>query len=134
MASGQQCSVPGRARFAFTVLFDNVPAPRGTIPGGVPYAPGVILGSQNVDTITGFVSGTDLIVLENAIFTQLAAGALSAANFVVGNPTDTNDYLVYDITTGSLYYDTNGSGVGKRVLFAELGAGTTLAFTDITVT
>jgi hypothetical protein len=39
-------------RFSFTVLFDNVPAPRGPIPGGVPYAPGVILGSQNVDTIT----------------------------------------------------------------------------------
>jgi hypothetical protein len=39
-------------RFSFTVLFDNVPAPRGPIPGGVPYAPGVILGSQTVDTIT----------------------------------------------------------------------------------
>jgi len=77
----------------------------------------------NVDTITDFVSEDDTIVLENAVFKKLAAtGTLNAAYLVVGTRAlDTNDYLIYDDTSGKLYYDADGSGRGAAVQIALVG-------------
>ncbi len=77
----------------------------------------------NVDTITDFVSGEDMIHLENAVFKKLAAtGTLNAAYLVVGTRAlDTNDYLIYDDQSGKLYYDADGSGRGAMVQIALLG-------------
>jgi len=92
------------------------------------------LGSGNVDQIVDFVSGADKIALENAIFTGLAAGALPAGAFVTGTAAqDANDRIIYDNTTGQIYFDADGNGSGAAILFATLGAGTALASTDFTV-
>jgi Ca2+-binding RTX toxin-like protein len=78
---------------------------------------------SNVDTITDFESGSDMIHLENAIFKKLgAAGALTASMFVVGTAAlDGNDYLIYDDASGKLYYDADGSGRGKAIQIALVG-------------
>jgi VCBS repeat-containing protein len=90
-------------------------------------------GTTNVDRILDFdASGGgngDHIQLDDAIFTQLSVGTLSAANFASnagGNATDANDYILYDTATGNLYYDADGNGAGAKVLFATLtvSAGT----------
>jgi len=87
-----------------------------------------------VDTISDFVSGTDSIELDHSIFKALGVGSLSADAFrsgvgaVAGG--DATDRVIYDTTTGSLYYDADGSGAGVSVKVAELGA-VALAASDI---
>ena len=84
-------------------------------------------GTTNVDTITDFIALDDTIRLENAYFTNLTTtGTLSAANFVAsvdGAAVDANDYILYNTTTGALYYDADGIGGTAAVQFALLGTG-----------
>ena len=85
-----------------------------------------IAPDANVDQILDFNAGggqADRIHLDNAIFTQLAAGNLAAGNFAAnagGNATDANDFILYDTSTGNLYYDADGNGGGDKVLIAQL--------------
>jgi Ca2+-binding RTX toxin-like protein len=81
--------------------------------------------STNKDTITDFANASgnnDTIYLENAIFAKLTAtGALNPAYFHVGaSAADANDYIVYNQTTGALFYDSNGSTAGGAIQFATL--------------
>jgi Ca2+-binding RTX toxin-like protein len=89
--------------------------------------------ATNVDTITDFEAGVDKIILENAIFKKVgAAGMLTADAFFVGAAAnDTSDRIIYDDTTGKLYYDSNGAAAGGQVQFAVLDPGLTLQYTDI---
>jgi len=92
------------------------------------------LGGGNVDTLAGFVSGTDRIWLEDSIFTALGTGALPASAFVLGTQAgDADDRIIYDQATGALYYDADGNGAGAAIQFASLGAGTVLTSTDFAV-
>jgi Ca2+-binding RTX toxin-like protein len=86
--------------------------------------------STNIDTLTDYSAAADTIRLENAIFTSLTTtGALNAANFVVGtSAADANDFLIYDNSTGALYYDADANGAGATVQFATVfSSGTTPA-------
>ncbi len=82
------------------------------------------LSSNTKDSIRGFSVTDDTIQLENGIFTKfIAAGNVSPANFVAntsGVAQDADDYLVYNTTTGALFYDTNGNTAGGAVQFATL--------------
>ncbi|MGE4284428.1 MAG: M10 family metallopeptidase C-terminal domain-containing protein [Clostridia bacterium] len=82
--------------------------------------------STNVDTITDFSSADDVIWLENAIFTSLSAvGALSSDYFsATSSAQDSNDYILYDASTGGLYYDADGSDSASAVQIAILGTTT----------
>lgn len=97
--------------------------------------------SGNEKLITDFTSGADEFVLGLAQFSGLAGvGTLTAAEFVSGAGTktaqDASDRLIYDTTTGKLYYDADGTGAGSSaILIATVGTVThpTLANTDFTV-
>ena len=105
---------PGADRFVFTT----------------PAAPGA------ADTITAF-GGNDLILLDNAVFPTLGpAGALAPALFKTvgaGGAVDASDRVVYDIRTGQLFHDSNGSAAGGRVLIAVLENRPALTAADILV-
>lgn len=78
--------------------------------------------SKNVDRIVDFARD-DTVVLENAVFTGLAAGRLAAGAFkAIGNgeQIDANDRILYNQDTGALFYDRDGSGVAEAVRFASL--------------
>ncbi len=95
-------------------------------------------GSTNVDTIADFVSATDVINLDSAIFTALSSGALGGTSFVSAAGAaavagDENDYVIYDTASGKLYYDADGSGAGAKVQIATLTGNPTLLATDIVV-
>jgi Ca2+-binding RTX toxin-like protein len=97
-------------------------------------------GAGNVDQLTDFVSATDKLNLENGVFTALgAAGNFGAgdARFAAGpgftSGRDASDRIVYDTTTGNLYYDADGSGAGAAQLFATVQGHPAIAATDITV-
>ena len=86
--------------------------------------------STNIDTLKDYTAANDTIRLENSIFTSLTTtGVLSAANFVVGTAAaDANDYLVYNSSSGALYYDADANGAGSAVQFATVySTGTTPA-------
>ena len=78
-------------------------------------------GATNVDTILDFAHNIDKIVLDDASFSALSVGTLSAGAFVTGTAAgDADDRIIYDAGTGALYYDADGNGAGAAVQFATL--------------
>jgi Ca2+-binding RTX toxin-like protein len=92
------------------------------------------LGSGNVDHLADFSAVDDTILLENAVFTGLANGALPANAFVAGSAAaDADDRIVYNSATGQIFFDADGTGGGAQLLFATVNAGTILTASDFMV-
>jgi Ca2+-binding RTX toxin-like protein len=92
------------------------------------------LGGGNVDHLADFSAVDDTILLENAVFTGLANGALPASAFVAGAAAaDADDRIVYNGATGQIFFDADGNGAGAQVLFATVNAGTVLTASDFMV-
>ena len=103
-------------------------------------------GSANADTIVGFNSGADSIpgadniFLDASVHPSLGADGQFAngdARFVAGaglnSGQDASDRVVYNTTTGQLWYDADGNGAGAAQLIATLQGAPSLAATDIVV-
>jgi Ca2+-binding RTX toxin-like protein len=69
-------------------------------------------GLLNIDSITDFVSGTDVIELSAGLFAGLGT---------VGTTVGLSPNLTYDSGAGVLQYDADGAGGGAGVTFAILG-------------
>ena len=89
----------------------------------------------NKDTITDFLSGTDVIHLDHTIFTQAGvAGPLSAGAFALSTDiAAADDRIIYNVTTGALIYDSNGSAAGGQTVFAVLTGHPTLTASDFLI-
>jgi Ca2+-binding RTX toxin-like protein len=87
------------------------------------------------DKIVDFKPVDDTIQLENSLFSKLkTTGDLNAAYFKVGTAAaDSNDYLIYNKTTGDLYYDSDGNGASAAVKIAVIGADLSVTHADFTV-
>jgi Ca2+-binding RTX toxin-like protein len=86
------------------------------------------LGPDNVDQLTDFAPGGDRIWLDDAIFTGLAPGTLSAGEYHSGTADnwqaqDGDDHILYDSSTGNLYFDADGNGAQAAQLFATVHEG-----------
>ncbi len=82
-----------------------------------------------VDIVTDFTSGSDRLFFNRAAFTAIAqivlvqgAGAQAA--------TTTNGTFLYDMTTGLLSYDADGTGAGAAIAVATLSSGLSLTTAD----
>ncbi|HMW76158.1 MAG TPA: calcium-binding protein [Rhodocyclaceae bacterium] len=79
-------------------------------------------GATNVETVMDFAGG-DLLVLDDGIFSALAGG-VTDGNLRVGAgavaATTSDHHLIYNTTTGNLYYDADGLGGSAATLFAHL--------------
>ena len=97
------------------------------------------LGSNNVDKVIGFISGTDRIQLDHSIFSQFSSGSpVSSNNLVIGSgktavAAQSDDYLIFDSKSGSLYYDADGNGAGKAIKFATLVGISALGDSDFVI-
>jgi Ca2+-binding RTX toxin-like protein len=92
------------------------------------------LGPNNVDQIVGFNSTDDTIRLDHNMFAGLGLGTLSANAFVTGTQAgDGDDRIVYDSTTGNLFFDADGAGGNPAVLFAILVGAPALTANDFVV-
>jgi Ca2+-binding RTX toxin-like protein len=94
------------------------------------------LGPDNVDTITDFGVGEDVLLLSASIFAALAQGALAAAAFLAnatGLAGDADDRIVYRTDTGSIFYDADGTGTAAGIHFATITAGLALTSADFSV-
>jgi Ca2+-binding RTX toxin-like protein len=79
------------------------------------------LGAGNVDRITDFDPSQDKIHLDDAIFKGLKTGTLASAAFHGGTAAhDSTDHIVYNSTTGALYFDSDGAGGAAQTQFATL--------------
>jgi len=95
------------------------------------------LGLGNTDTVTDFTVADDTIQLAHGIFTALGTGTLAADQFkIFGNGAaveDSNDHILYNSTSGGLFYDSDGSGKAAVVLVALLGKGLAMTSADFLV-
>ncbi len=94
------------------------------------------IGSKDAfDTITDFnVTGGDIIKLDGDVFTSLSWDELANEQFRVGSKAlDSNDFIIYNKTTGAILYDADGSGTGAALQIAKVGIGLALTNTDFFV-
>jgi len=80
--------------------------------------------SNNKDLITDFNIVDDVIQLENSIMTSIGSttGVLASTEFFVGTAAhDADDYIIYNKSTGALYYDKDGTGISAAVQIAIIG-------------
>jgi Ca2+-binding RTX toxin-like protein len=97
--------------------------------------------TTNVDKIMDFTHGTDHIALDESIFAGLSGGTFDAADIRSGAGFTTaataDQHLIYNSTTGNLYYDADGSGGVGAKLFATVningGHPTALTTDDFTL-
>jgi len=100
------------------------------------------LDTNKPDTITDFAHRTDKLVLDDDIFTALgitgtAGGVtLTGGKFRVGSSAqDADDRIIYNKSTGALYYDADGSGsdVAEQVAVIGTLAHPTLSSSDFLI-
>ena len=98
------------------------------------------LASSNADYVNDFVSGSDKLLFDDAVFTNLGApGAFTSGDerFVAAPGArygvEADDRLMYDTSTGKLYYDPDGSGSASAFIVGVVQGAPTLVATDITV-
>lgn len=81
----------------------------------------------NVDNILDFTiaQGDKIELSRTAVFTALNAGSsLNASAFRIGSfPLDADDRIIYENTTGYLYYDSDGNGATSAQTIAYLATG-----------
>jgi Ca2+-binding RTX toxin-like protein len=96
--------------------------------------------ARNSDRITDFVSGTDKLRFDDAVHSAIGV----TGNFTAGDGRfwsapgataghDADDRVIYDSSTGSLYYDADGSGAGAALLVATFQGNPIITATDIAV-
>jgi Ca2+-binding RTX toxin-like protein len=97
------------------------------------------MGTANADRVSDFISGQDKLQLDDAAFTAIGAMGNFAAGDArfwasgTGAAHDLNDRVMYNTSTGQLYYDADGTGSGAAQHITTLTNITTIAATDIAV-
>ncbi len=95
--------------------------------------------TSNRDRIADFDTTQDLIWLSRAVMTGLGTtlGTLTEAAFRSGagitTAGDATDRIIYNSTTGALYYDSDGTGRAAAVQLADLTRLPSLTFDDFLI-
>ena len=92
------------------------------------------LNHRNVDRIAHFGS-EDTLVLTQKLFSSLAPGQLQSNEFkdIANGKVDADDHILYDSRTGSLFYDSDGSGKAAAVKFAVLDNKAAITHADFLI-
>lgn len=96
------------------------------------------IGPNNVDRVIDFnvneVDEGDILKLKASEFGNIAAGVLDADFFVLGtSANDSNDYLIFDQSSGRLWFDRDGSGAAEQQLVATFEQNALVTAADIFV-
>lgn len=94
----------------------------------------------NVDKIVDFIVKDDTFLIDNLFFKAIGKGTaskpgkLNSDMFVIGTKAkDADDRIIYDNKKGYLYYDADGTGSSKAILFATLSKKLKMAAADFLV-
>ncbi len=105
----------------------------------------VLNSTTNVDRLGDFDatnanSSGDTVALDHLIFANIGlSGVLAAGDFIslasggLSDAVGAGVNIIYDRTTGNLFYDSDGGSNANRVLFANLTASGTVDATDFVV-
>ena len=86
------------------------------------------------DRVTDFNAAADQIEIDNDSFLGLGNPGAIGGRFVAGTAAlDANDRIIYQQSTGRLWFDADGNGTGTKILIADFVDGTVLTAADITV-
>ena len=91
--------------------------------------------ATNLDTISDFIAIDDTVQLSNAIFSALG-GTILAADFLInttGVAATAAQNIIYNSSTGALFYDADGTGATASIQFATLTGAPTISLSDFTV-
>ena len=91
------------------------------------------MGAANADAINGFIGAEDNLAFDDAVFAGLGSAGSFRSGAGLSTGQDADDRLIYNSSTGQLYYDADGSGAGGSQLVATLGGAPGLTASDITV-
>jgi Ca2+-binding RTX toxin-like protein len=91
--------------------------------------------ATNVDRVKHFDPGTDQLFLSKTFFPALSGlGTLTSAEFHKGTGAhDADDHIIYQASTGNLYYDPDGTGLSPQIQFAKLDKHLNLHHSDFIV-
>jgi serralysin len=91
--------------------------------------------STNMDRIVDFNVADDTIRLDDAVFTAFATkGVMTSTAFCLGGAAhDSSDRVIYDSSTGTLFYDPDGIGTAGAIKFAQLSSGLRLSADDFLI-
>jgi Ca2+-binding RTX toxin-like protein len=93
----------------------------------------------NVDTISDFTPGEDVILLDQSVFTAFAtANVVLAVDAFYSAPgaiaaQESNNRIIYNSTNGNLYYDPDGTAAQAATLFATLTGAPVITAADFFV-
>src|SRR5205807_10297878 len=97
-------------------------------------------GAQNADTVSGFDTNWDMLRFDASTFTALGgAGHFAAGDarfYAAAGATgghDADDRLVYNTSTGQLFYDADGAGGADAQLVATIQGAAPVVAPDIWV-
>jgi Ca2+-binding RTX toxin-like protein len=86
------------------------------------------------DHVADFTHGSDNFALASLAFGGLVKGTLAESAFVQSNAAaDPGDRIIFDATTGVLWFDEDGTGEIARIMFAQISPFSTLTAADFTV-
>lgn len=75
------------------------------------------------DLLKDFVHGLDTLQFDHDVFGSLSAGTLADGQFITGTGAlDADDFIIYNSSTGILYYDSDGSGAASALEIAQIGS------------
>jgi Ca2+-binding RTX toxin-like protein len=93
--------------------------------------------TEGIDTINDFTAGEKIAISALGFGGGLVGTAINASQFLsvtTGSAaTNTTQRVIYNSTTGGLYFDADGSAAGAAVQFATLATKPTLMATDFVV-
>lgn len=91
-----------------------------------------MFGDANISIVTDFGYGNDIFWLDRSIgFGELAWGDLAAGAFNFGSQaSEADDRIIYQWSTGDIFYDPDGLGGQDAVLIAQVAAQTAITHAD----
>lgn len=101
-----------------------------------------VFGSSKVqlaklDVITDMAHLSDKLVLDHLAGGAMAIGALAGTAFLSGAgltaATNASHRVIYNSTTGDLYFDSDGNGAAAAIRFANIANHATLTYADFIV-
>lgn len=85
----------------------------------------------DADVVKDFEVNRERLCLDREVF-DAYVGPISDSTFVLGTvAADEDDFLIYDQSTGKLYYDEDGSGEIDQVLIMTLANKADISFADM---